>query len=572
MKKLFIVLLVSVSAIKAYSQSSEIGTIYSSGSWTTTSDFVTNGNTSLTVSGNFVNVTSSTQLNYSNTIYISNYLTKLSRWKFRARFKILSFTSNSYGIGFGLKSANINVQNDVFGFIQTSNTGAGGLYILKSDMTVLKTGPLLGVALNDLVDIEVALTDSVLTMSAVNVTSGSSAVTSYTYVWDGSPKVIPNTSYFAIYELGGVHQLQSIDISSTEKTGAQLVVIGDSKTAGYFANSFAGRYAAQLNNIYPVTVINAGGADRVTHAMARTPELIRLAPVKYLLCIGSNDIRFGTSLSALQANYSTLVNSLQATGAQVYHILMPEDITKPLAIDQTAFRNWLASTYGSNYINGVWDSLASGNVLKGIYDYSDGVHLNQSGNNKVYEALVASGKLMPAVSLPAKFLDFSVKRTGAGSIQVCWSIEPTASTSKIILHKSGDGIVFKALKEFSPGLADHCFTDAEVLPGNNYYRISILEASGAIHKSGTLRINNIESFVMVQGIKRNELRLLAYTSMASPMRIDLIDRMGRIVKSTIYNLVKGTNTVLISIAEIPHGVYYVNANSYGQCARMIITR
>jgi lysophospholipase L1-like esterase len=563
-KSIWLTLMVLGIRAGLYCQPSDFGTIYSNNSWSVATDFITNGNATATLSGNYINVTSSTQLNYSNTIYITNYQTKLSQWKFKARFKILSFTNNSYGIGFGLKSTNPNVRNDVFGFIQTSNTGVGGLYILKSDATVFASGPSLGVALNDVIDVDASLNDSVFTLNAVNITSGNTASVSYTYVWDGSPRVIPNTSSFAIYELGGVHQIQSIDISSTEKKGASIVVIGDSKTAGYFAYSFAGRYAAQLNTAYPVTVINAGGADRVMEALSRINELKQLSPSKYLVCIGTNDLRFGSSLMILQANYSNLVSQLEATGAEVYHIQMPEDYTKSNAVmpqNLLLFKNWIQTQYTSKYINGVWDSLTNVDRLKGIYDYSDGVHLNQAGNNKVYEALIASGKLNNAIVLPLKLLDFNAKKLNNNTVELRWIVDNANEAQKFILRRSNDGNHFLPIKEVdAQNKIEFTFIDNSTDQKDRFYQLELKDISG---KSTFSKIVFIKAgkngFANLQTISDNALQFSIHLEYSSMVSVSILDASGRIIKSVSSYLHSGSNSLQIDIRNLKPSTYYLIA-------------
>jgi len=537
----------------------QYGTIYSKNFWDTTSDFITNGNTTATLSGNYINISSATTLNYSNTVYITGYTTKLSKWRFRARFRIQAWASNSYGIGFGVKSVNTNVNNDVFGFIQTSNTGIGGLYVLRSDMTVLASGPALGVALNDVIDIETVLKDSVVTFNTYNITSGISRSVTYTYVWDGSPRVIPNTGRFALLELGGTHQLQNIEISSDETVGATIAVIGDSKTAGYFASSFAGRYAAQLNNIYPVTVINAGGGDKVTEALARKDELERLTAQKYLLCIGSNDLRFGGTLSNLQYNYDSLVRILQATGADVYHIVMPEDYNKAWAVNMLPFKNWVETTYGSFYIGGVWDSLKNGNILKNTYDWSDGIHLNQTGNNKVYEALIASGKLSGSVTtLPIKLISFDARKITAERAILQWEVDDTDHVQNFSLMKSYDGSVFSEFAQISPNI--NSYLDNRLADGNNYYRLKIIELDGKVTYSKTALISNRRKSVNItdfQFMQPSGWILTAEALHSTKLNWKIIDVTGKIIKQNNITLIKGVNTLKIPVYQLNHGLWFL---------------
>ncbi len=542
----------------------QVGTIYSKNSWTQTSDFITNGNTSATLSGNYVNITSATQDDWNNIVYITNNRTKLEKWNFKLRFRIVAWAGNSYGIGFGLKSANPNVQNDVMGFIQTTTSGAGGLYILKSGRTIMSTGPTLGVSLNDEIDLEGRFYDSVFQFTAHNITSGSTASMSFTYASNGSTHVVPNTGRFALMELGGTHQVQQIEISSEEITGANIVAIGDSKTIGYFSNTFAGRYAAQLRNNYGQVVISAGGADRVTHVLDRKDEVLQLAGSKYLLSIGSNDLRFGATLMELQTNYDSLVRTLQATGAQVYHIVLPEDPTKPLGVNLLAFRNWVAATYPAYYIN-VWDSVSTNDVLKGIYDTGDGVHLNQLANNKIYQAIVASNKLGGGATLPVKLLQFTARSLNNGAVLVNWKVESAAQAEEYTLLRSLDGQYFEEInKQLAGSMNDYRFEDDAVHTGVYYYQLKMKEADGKYSYSKVVMITNKQAhrpeltlhysngYHHFFGIKTLETALINW---------QLIDAAGRRHAHGSRVFGSGIHHLEVDMSKFYPGVYYLQLNA-----------
>jgi lysophospholipase L1-like esterase len=539
---------------------SPYGIIYKKNSWTNTADFITNGNATTALSGGYINISSLTQDDWNNTIHITNYRTKLEKWRFNLRFKIIAWSGSSYGLGFGLKSANEYVQNDIMGFIQTSNSGNGGLYILKSGRTIVATGTTpLGVALNDVIDLEGVFHDSIFQFSAHNITSGATATVSFTFASNGSTYVVPNTSNFSLMELGGTHQIQNLEISSEEFTGANLVTIGDSKTIGYFSNTFAGRYGAQLNNNYPSTLINAGGADRVTHVLSRMEELVRLAPNKYLLSIGSNDLRFGSTLSNLQNDYDSLVRLLQATGAMVYHIVLPEDYTKALGVNLLAFKNWVAATYPAYYIN-VWDSMAIGNLLKGIYDTGDGVHINQAGNNKIYEAIVASNKLNPQ-TLPIQLHSFTGTKLTNNKVRLKWELDPTQQADSYIILKSSDPTRFKELATLSSNLSAHyTYDDNALLPGTNYYKLKMIDKNnGEISESNTIIIRNEKMELEFSGwykASADNYNFSINSAELQWMTWHVIDAAGRISSRGKKQVSQGINTIGINMSGTNNGIYY----------------
>lgn len=541
------------------------GEIYNKNTWSNTTDFITNANSTATLSGGYINISCSNAYDWNNTIYITGYQTKLEKWKLKARFKIIAWAPNSYGIGFGLKSANAYIKNDVLGFIQTANTGTGGLYIVRSDQQVLNTGSApLGVALNDVIDVEAGLYDSLFTFSAHNVTSGNSATVSYTFAPNGTTPPIPNTSHFTLLELGGTHQVQYLEISSIETTGANIATIGDSKTAGYFANTFAGRYGAQLNRNYPAAILNAGGADRIVNVLDRQEELVRLNANKYLLNIGSNDLRFGGTLTDLQANYDSLVRILQNTGAQVYHIVLPEDYTKANAVNMLAFKNWVAASYPANYIN-AWDSLVAGTILNGIYDTGDGIHLNQQANDKVYEAIIASGKLAGGVTLPVTLYSFDVREISPGKAFVSWKTDPDQQAELYSVLKSTDGRYFYELARL-PGNrhGNYGYTDTDLGFGKCYYKLKMTEANNAVTYSKIITVNGKRKdpeIISVRQAGQRQVLIVVRASSSSVIQWQVADVTGRIVKRGKQLLQNGVNNLDIYVPGFEKEINYLRLTS-----------
>ncbi|GAB2817379.1 SGNH/GDSL hydrolase family protein [Ferruginibacter profundus] len=548
------------------------GTIYSANSWSNTNDFITHGNVTATLSGNYVNISSSTKDDWNNTVHITSYQTKLEKWRFKLRFKIAAWAADSYGLGFGLKSANAFVQNDVMGFLQTTNSGSGGLYIVKSGRTIVATGPTINFALNDTIDLDGEFYDSVFHFTAHNISSGSMGSVSFTYATNGSTIAVPNTSNFSLMELGGTHQVQNIEITSNEPTGANLVTVGDSKTIGYFTNTFTGRYAAQLNNNYPPALINAGGADLVTNVLNRQDELTRLSANKYLLSIGSNDIRFGSTLLQLQSNYDSLVRILQATGAKVYHIVLPEDYSKPLGVNMLAFKDWVAATYPAYYIN-VWDSMATGNVLKGIYDTGDGVHLNQQGNNKIYEAIVASNKLNN-VTLPVDALFFTGEQTGGHQVTLNWKVDPGQQPATFSLLKSFDGNSFEQVAVIAAHSAvAYTYTDNDFTSPVSYYKLKITENPGLVRYSDIIVVRNDRYAAGISGMQKiaeNEYAFVYYTNENSTISWQVIDLNGRKMSEGKQQLYKGRNNIKVAVANSSKGVYYLNIALPGKNMQVVL--
>ncbi|HEX2608266.1 MAG TPA: hypothetical protein VHK91_12845, partial [Flavisolibacter sp.] len=223
-----------------------LGSLYSKNSWTTTSDFIPNGTSTVALSSGFIRlgVNGTPDFTYpgSNSIYITSYQTKLEKWNLKARFKILS---NGVGIGFGLNSSNSvsSARHDIMGFVQTIAGGDGDLYLMNTRGQKLVSFQHNHYAINDIIDVELDFNVNVVNFTIQNQTNGETHTLSYTYSSTSNQYVVPNTSHFALMELGGSHELRDLQVSSNEITYSNLVVIGDSKTSSQYADAFSLRYA-----------------------------------------------------------------------------------------------------------------------------------------------------------------------------------------------------------------------------------------------------------------------------------------------------------------------------------------
>jgi lysophospholipase L1-like esterase len=373
-------------------------------------------------------------------------------------------------------------------------------------------------------------------------------------------------------ELGGAHEIRHIAISSEEITGANIVTIGDSKTIGYFSNTFAGRYAAQLNNNYPVAIINAGGGDRVTNVLNRRTEIEQLAGTKYLLSIGSNDLRFGSPLAELQDNYDSLVKIIEATGATVYHIVLPEDHTKTLGVNLLAFKNWVAATYPATYIN-VWDSLSSGNILKGIYDTGDGVHLNQAANNKIYEAIVTSNKLGGGATLPVRLEYFDVKRVGANKAEIKWKADPFQQAEKYEVLRSTDGSFYETIFTSAANInGTGYFTDPKVPAGTVYYKLEMTEIPGIISYSKIVILKDRNNKIEILSVQRTDPQTILvnfYTPTQGNINWRIVSSAGKVISKNRQPVNKGNNTIRVRYAGTTREIHFLEINGEDGNGRVI---
>lgn len=386
---------------KKWPAEERIGTIYDKQRWNNLQDFTPNpsgGTMSLALSSGFVNytVTSIDWNNFTRLLYTRP--TILPNWTIEVVFK-MNTTPAAGTVGFGLGSKKYISQNaDIMCYINTTNSGSSGaLNIARGDGGVTyATGTSGTISVNDVIRLRVTFVDSSITFSSLNLTTGTSGSITYTNTLISTTPPISAISNWAILGHSSVSctwQVQSIKITSETKRNANLVVVGDSKTQGAFANAFANRYGTKLGTDYPSSIVYASGGATAADFLNLREELTYLNGVQYLIHLGSNSIRGGATVVNTIKDLKELYTWLKGGGATVKVTIAPEDSTggaSGAGVGLTALKNAMVAEFGSDYID-LWTGMATSNVLNSGYNSGDGVHLNQAANDFIRSTVVSSG-------------------------------------------------------------------------------------------------------------------------------------------------------------------------------------
>jgi hypothetical protein len=373
-----------------------LGVLYNKSSWVNTNDFVPTGSAVMNMNGQYIDISGGSGTFGADYFTILGP-TALSKWKMTVGVKLTGALTASSGMAFGLKYYSSTVPYDLVGSFGFNNSLSTPIYIAQSTGSVLQTsGSNIAFNTNHLINIVVEFKDSAFIVTANNVTTGGSPVT-VTYTIPnpaGGAGKAPARCYFAIYATSGTQQLQYLKIESAETQFPSILIEGDSKTQLGFANYFTTRLGSELNATYPSVVTHAGEGDEVAYSLAGIDEIRKIGARVIVNNTCSNSFRHGKTFAQVVSAYDSLTALEQATGALVYHIVMPEDTVTntSTSVGMTALKNYIAAKYGSYYISGVWDTLQSGNnVLKSSFSVGDGIHLNQAGVDATVEKIVQFG-------------------------------------------------------------------------------------------------------------------------------------------------------------------------------------
>jgi hypothetical protein len=198
-------------------------------------------------------------------------------------------------------------------------------------------------------------------------------------------------------------------------------------------------------------------------------------------------------------------------------------------------------------------------ALPGTYSTDYYLELSIAGFSSFYFA----NKLLPVI-LPVKIKSFTGKHTGMEH-QLKWE---AACTGDVLfaVERSTDGIHFNTIKTIAATPADWSrpfyFTDKNILTGNNYYRLRIVEQNNPVSYSTMLLLNNkrpINIVLLNTLVTTSELNIEVFSETANPVKLICTDLSGRTVLSTYINLFPGNSRQVLDTRKLSKGIYWIYA-------------
>jgi lysophospholipase L1-like esterase len=196
----------------------------------------------------------------------------------------------------------------------------------------------------------------------------------------------------------------------------KIVILGSSTAAGggasTYANSWAGlftTYIKSLNSSNSVINLAVSGYStyqilptgtnipgrpspdvnvNITAGLAQNPDAI-------IVNMPTNDVVNNYAVSETENNFQTVVAASMAAGVPIWiTTTQPRNNMTPFQISElTAERDWITNTYGTHSID-FWTTIANPDgSINTIYDFGDGVHLNDAGHNILYQRVQAKNIL-----------------------------------------------------------------------------------------------------------------------------------------------------------------------------------
>ncbi len=158
------------------------------------------------------------------------------------------------------------------------------------------------------------------------------------------------------------------------------------------------------------------------------------------------------------------------------------------------------------------------------------------------------------ISQPQPIILFSFDAAKqSGKALLSWKIRNEINAAKFVIERSADGINYTDIDSIAAnGAGQYNFTDAQPLPGVNYYRLKIVQRDGVYTNSVKRKLdfgNNGDDILIYPNPVINETLFISASANCSSAI--LYDESGKLVKSFA---LQGTNNT-INIKGIAKGIY-----------------
>jgi lysophospholipase L1-like esterase len=343
------------------------------------SNWIVLADTSVAISSNQLSFTQS-NVNYSRQVYYQPWETCSDSWTIRWTERFGALSSNSLGVGVGLKNFQTFGGDDrgYNAMVCGSGPNFGKMLIQRftsSGQDVLAAGTAMSLASGDVLDCTFTRSGWNFTASVTNRANGQWSAASI-LTDSASPYYAPTISRLCFYPLSGTAYVDDFSFTINHRKPARFIVIGASGCEGYFATTHERGLVNVIQTNFTETVCNDSSSYNTTSdSLSVMPEILAHQPGTAILWIGGNDLVFGVPLAQAEQQYSNLVAQLVASGVKVKHAPIPRSNA-----DLRALRSWITNSYPNDIID-TWNPLLSGAYqLNPAYDSGDGLHPNDAGH------------------------------------------------------------------------------------------------------------------------------------------------------------------------------------------------
>jgi hypothetical protein len=186
-------------------------------------------------------------------------------------------------------------------------------------------------------------------------------------------------------------------------------------------------------------------------------------------------------------------------------------------------------------------------------------------------------RFTPTFNLPITFKDFIAQREGH-VVNIFWTTLTEINNKGFEIEKSVDGRFFStlayvpslAIDGFSNSSLQYRFTDTKVLSIGNYYRFKQIDKDGKFSYSPVVYVKGTRSSAFtLNTLFPNPTKDKLTVSIQSPntgnVSLIVADVTGKIIKRQTVSIVEGDNIIVVDVAALPSGTYFIKAICNNGC-------
>jgi hypothetical protein len=166
-----------------------------------------------------------------------------------------------------------------------------------------------------------------------------------------------------------------------------------------------------------------------------------------------------------------------------------------------------------------------------------------------------------AIALPQNLLAFTASK-GDNKVVLNFTTTNDLKVASFGVERSADGSSFTKIGTVTAegATADYTYIDAHPLPSVNYYRLKMIEQSGSYSysKMVTIRYDKNGSIAIFPNPAKEVLTVQLHLP-AGAIPLQIVDAMGRMVKTMSLRSSGSTLSTAIDLSELAAGQYYLHA-------------
>ncbi|MDQ6609380.1 MAG: SGNH/GDSL hydrolase family protein [Bacteroidota bacterium] len=176
----------------------------------------------------------------------------------------------------------------------------------------------------------------------------------------------------------------------------------------------------------------------------------------------------------------------------------------------------------------------------------------------------------PSTPLPAKLINFAGQRQGNNN-NLKWTVAQEQDVESYEIERSEDGRTWKkagTIKSLGNSAIQrtYSFIDNAVSGVKQFYRLITVDINGTSNQSNIIILNGAKTNILKLGSlfpnpADSRINLVVDLPSKATVIIDVMDVIGRVVKTQKNSLESGSNTVELNVEELTKGSYFVRVAS-----------